>query len=109
MSNVIPLLTFPVLIGVILLGIEMILTFGLDFFDSPQVNKWIRISGKVVIWGCVITWMFILSICAVAAFDLFRQGQTEDAVKLVISTLLAAVGIYVLFIRYYMKKLKKYK
>lgn len=106
MSNLTLSLVISGAAGILFMIIEMVLTFGLDFIDTPEVKKWVRAICKGIIWVCTVIWTGIFFLCCFVALDLFQQGQNQEAVKLLISALIIVVGIYVLFIRHYMKKLK---
>lgn len=89
--------------GILLTAIEFVLVLGLDFANTPGVNKWIRCLFKVVIWGCMIVYTVLFLLCIVCAVFNFRQGDYRATVVLAGTACGILIANYVLFIRYYIK------
>ena len=87
----------------ILIWVTMLLEFGLlcivGFSDAREISKRLRIVSRVLMILCVLIYLGIVVVCALAAFDAFQSGQFETAIKLFITGILVAVCVYVLIIR----------
>lgn len=95
----------------IIIWVTILLEFGLlcivDFSDSPEVNKRIRIVSQVLMSLCVLIYLGLVVVCGFAAFDAFQSGQSEAGIKLLITGVLVAVCVYFLIIRKLIKILTK--
>lgn len=97
-------------ISVISVFLEIIFIFIENFLcakGTPAIIKFISRSLMVV---CTICAAVILFICLRICIDMFMTGDIEKAVKMLITSLIAAIGGYILFLhRFIGAYLKKNK
>lgn len=110
--NLIAIIAFILVIGdhdSSLLWITMCLEFvvlcAVDFSDFAHVGKPVQTASKILIVLCMVFYLGLIALLSTVAIDAFRSGQTETGMRLLISCIIVAVGVYVLFLRRFMKKL----
>ncbi len=92
-------------ICIVLMVIEYILILGPGFAELPGIKRWIKWICVIVIWIMNLIAVGIMVVCCMAAFDYWKAGDTQTALKLVITTVILLVSVYIMFLRYYLKKL----
>lgn len=89
--------------------LELVLILGLGFAKTPGLKRGIGRACTIVIWILTIVWAALLVVCCMAALDYLKAGDTGSALKLGVTAIILVVGIYVLFLRYYIKKVRRPK
>lgn len=92
-------------ICIVLMVIEYILILGPGFAELPGLKRWIKWICVIVIWIMNLIAVGIMVVCCMAAFDYWKAGDTQTALKLVITTVILLVSVYIMSLRYYLKKL----
>lgn len=85
--------------------LEFVLLCAVDFSDAAGVGKPIRIISKALIILCVVFYLGLVALLGTVAIDAFSTGQIETGSKVLITTVIAAVSVYVLFFRKFFRRL----
>lgn len=75
-------------ICIVLMVIEYILILGPGFAELPGIKRWIKWICVIVIWIMNLIAVGIMVVCCMAAFDYWKAGDTQTALKLVITTVI---------------------
>lgn len=94
---------------IVLMVIEYILILGPGFAELPGLKRWIKWVCLIVLWIMNLIAVGIMILCCMAAFDYWKAGNTQTALKLVITAVIVLISLYILSFRYYIKKIFKNK
>lgn len=78
---------------------EFILLCAADFSYAKGANRPLQIASRVLMILCILIYLGIIALCGIVALDTFRTGDATTGIKLLVTTILVAGCVYVLFIR----------
>ena len=84
--------------------VEFVLMFALELTDTLGLDRWRRGLCWAVLVFLTVSWGGIFLLCCLGAWSGFLGGDWGDGVQLSALAVIVA-GVYVLCIRYYVKKL----
>ena len=84
--------------------VEFVLMFALELTDTLGLDRWRRGLCWAVLVFLTVSWGGIFVLCCLGAWSSFLEGDWGDGVQLSALAVIVA-GVYVLCIRYYVKKL----
>lgn len=95
------------IVSMVAVCLEVALIFVEEFAYSEIVKRRIQILSRVMMVVCTIFFLVLLGVCLWICVGLFLQGDIVAALKMAISVIIVAVGIYVLFVRRFLKSMKR--
>jgi len=88
--------------------LEFIFIFVEEFAYSDQVKRGVRIVSQCLMGLCTICFLVTLALCFWICVDLFLNGNdVVSAIKMLITTAIVLIGIYILLLRRFLKSIRK--
>ncbi|MCI5994548.1 MAG: hypothetical protein MRZ45_01155 [Blautia sp.] len=95
------------IVSMVAVCLEVALIFVEEFAYCEIVKRRIQIVSRVMMVVCTIFFLVLFGVCLWICVGLFLKGDIVAALKMVISSIIVAVGIYVLFVRRFLKSIKR--
>lgn len=95
-----------ILLWATLLG-EFVLLCAADLSDATWVKRPVQIVSRALMILCILVYLGLIMLCSTVALDAFQTGNADSGIKLIITVVLVAISIYVLFIRKFIRRLYK--
>ena len=95
--------------SVITILIEAVLILITEFSKKKFPFKVMRTISRISLLLWIVLSVSIVFLCGYISIDLFRSGNFIGGLKLIITTAICIIGIYVLFLRQHILKWKQNK
>lgn len=95
-----------ILLWATLLG-EFVLLCAADLSDATWVKRPVQIVSRALMILCILVYLGIIVLFSSVALNAFQTGDAASGIKLIITIILVAVSVYVLFIRKFIRRISK--
>lgn len=92
-----------ILISIISVFLEIIFIFIEHFSYNKETPPIVKLINRSLMIICTVCATIILFVCLRICADMFIVGNIEKGVKMLVTSLVVAIGSYVLFVRRFIK------
>ena len=95
-----------VLLWITMIG-EFVLLCAADLSDATWVKRPVQIVSRALMILCILVYLGLIVLFSSVALNAFQTGDAASGIRLIITIVLVAISVYVLFIRKFIRRLSK--